>query len=137
MRRIVAAVGLQPEAGDDGLGALAQAQERGVRGGPGPQDSRPAARRKLAHALQREREGLGLDVRERIPDLVEGSAIDLADEAEREVHLLRALPARAGNAAPQHFEPAAHVFGQGEGDEEADHRVPTLPLPLTRPCAGR
>ena len=93
--------------------------------------------REMAHALQRERERLGLDVCERIPDLTEGGAIDLADEAERQVHLLRALPARARQAAPQHLEPAADVFGQGEGDEEADHRVAQAPLPLNRPCAGR
>ena len=81
--------------------------------------------REVTHALQRERERLGLDVCERIPDLTEGSAIDLTDEAQREMHLLRALPARARQAAPQHLKPAAHFFGQSEGDEEADHRVAT------------
>ena len=129
MGRIIAAVGLEPEAGDDGLGALAQAHERGVLHDSGPQNPHPAAMREMAHALQRERERLGLNVCERIPDLTESGAIDLADEAQREVHLLRALPARARQAAPQHLKPAADVFGQSEGDEEADHRVATLPSP--------
>ena len=133
MGRVVAAVGREAEAGDGGLDALAQAHQRRSRGDAGPQDAHPAARGKVADTLQRERERLRPDVGERVSDLGEGGAVDLADEAEREVHLFRALPARPRQAAAHPLEALADVLRQGEGDEEPDHLASP---PLSRPCAG-
>jgi glycerol dehydrogenase-like iron-containing ADH family enzyme len=47
--------------------------------------------------------------------------VDLADEAQREVELVVALPAGAGDAAHQGEKPLAHGAGRAEADEQAVH----------------
>ena len=51
-------------------------------------------------------------------DVVELGAVDLTDEAERDVEALRLDPARARQAAGEQAQLPALVLGQGEGDEK-------------------
>src|SRR5690606_27037432 len=74
-----------------------------------------------ADAGERDLHGRVADRRERGVDVARHVAIDLADEAQGEVKLFIALPARAANPAHQPEEPGADRRRRAQGDEEALH----------------
>ena len=89
---------------------------------PDPERAEPAALLEGADAAQGKLEGPGADIGQCLVDLVGPPVLDLADEAQRQVVVLRRQPAGAGDAAGQHGELGLDGGGEGECDEEADHR---------------
>ena len=65
--------------------------------------------------LEADRGGLGGDILHR-------RLVDLADEAERDMQILRRHPARAVDAAGERPDAQAELVGQLQAEEQADHR---------------
>ncbi len=56
-------------------------------------------------------------------DVAGQMAVDLADEAQRQVDLVVALPAGAADSAHRAEQQVADAVGRANGDEQAVHRV--------------
>jgi protein-S-isoprenylcysteine O-methyltransferase Ste14 len=119
-----------------------QILERGGIADAGPQRARLSARRKEADAGERHRERGELDVVERIAHARRDAAVDVADEPQREMELVHALPPRAGHPAAQQIEVLIDVLGQIDPHEDPRHASmlsqATMPmaLRLALPCAA-
>src|SRR3546814_1200874 len=81
--------------------------------------AQPPACPKLADARGGNRKARKTNAGERDVYVLGIAAVDLADEAQGEVQVLRRHPARARQTAAEFREPAAQMVGQCEGDEEA------------------
>ena len=73
-------------------------------------------------STQRHRERRPADQGQRVVNVVGDGAIDVADEAERDVVVIDIDPARAAQAATDHAEFRGKRLGQCETREEARHR---------------
>jgi hypothetical protein len=76
---------------------LAQRDHRSRVQHAGPQRARVAARRKHADPLQRQLEGRRHQPGQRVDQVALRASVDLVEEQQRQVKLVAALPARAGD----------------------------------------
>ena len=84
-----------------------------------PALERPALIAELADAMQLQREVRHGDARQRVVDVVGDIAIHIADEGQRQVQLLAALPARPGHPALQKHQRLGHALRDGKADKQS------------------
>ncbi len=125
---IGAALGLEAEADQRLIELVMELGGVLVRADAGPDGVGAAARVELADAVERDFEGGEMDLAERERDVLGHAAVDLADEAQRDVELRVGLPARAGDAAHQREQALADRGGGPEADEQAVHDGSRLTL---------
>src|SRR5262249_60545558 len=95
-----------------------QLDQRRDGGGGGDYRARPAAAERR-EALETELETPPVDLVEERSDLVREHVVDVADEAQREMIVLRIDPARARQASAQHRQRERDIPGNFEGGEQA------------------
>ena len=87
----------------------------------------------VAHPGDAQREGGAADPRQRLGDRFGGDHVDVAHEAQRQVVVLGADPAGAGQAAAQKGQPFGDPGGDFHSGEEARHervsRSAVVPMP--------
>ena len=86
-----------------------------------PDRPRPAPAGELPGTVQAHVEVLTRNGIERASDILRHRLRHLADEAQRDMQVLRLDPARAVDAAAQRRKPGAQLIGQGQGSKQADH----------------
>src|SRR5882762_6450606 len=118
--REFARLGFQPDAQQRRLDLLLQMHQRVVRAHAGPQGARILAA-EFADAREFQRKSRRPNGGERVVDIVRDILIDFADEAEREMQLAVAGPARARYAALQREQTLAHAFGHFQRNEKSNH----------------
>ena len=111
-----------PRRDERALHLLLQMNQRLVRPHARPQGVRFAAA-EIADAGKFERERRRANRGQCIVDIAGAPFIDLADKAQRQVHLVFALPFGAGHAAGEQRKARAHFGRQFQRDEQPDHRI--------------
>src|SRR5258706_11605882 len=120
MGRELARLGFQADALQGRLDLLLQMEQRFVGLDARPERSRDLAA-EFARAGKLEHERRSAETDERIVDVMRHVLVDLADEAQGQVHLILGHPARARNAALKMGKSIPNNFRQFERDEEPDH----------------
>ena len=116
-----AALRRTPTVAQRAVDAALEAGELGVAGDSDPQHPGLAARREMAKSLEAQAPAAAFDQGQRLGDLVDPALVDLADEAQRQMLLVRRQPADVAQPAGQRLERAQDRIGQSEGDEQAGH----------------
>ena len=114
------------DAGEGGVDLVVKRLQRLVRGDAGPDRLGLAAPLERADAVEGDFERRVVDRAQRGVDVAGAVAVDLADEAQGEVELVLALPARAADPAHRAEQERADRGGRPDGDEQAVHRTQAL-----------
>lgn len=109
MRLELASLRLQTRANERRFDLPRQTIERRAGRHPGPKRTDAPAVPEVAHALEHDLETRCAHGAKRQPDILEGGAIDFADEAQSQVYLLWIDPAGARNAGAQAAQPRPHL----------------------------
>jgi len=114
-------VRLQPDTGERLIDLVVKLPGWLLRRDADPQAVDPSLALELAHPIEREGEAGVMDRAKRGRDVFRPMAIDLADETQRQVELVVALPAGMRHAAHQAEQAFAHGARRADGDEETMH----------------
>jgi len=101
MRFELAALGRQPGVDQSAFDLCLERDEGGIGRDADPQRAHPATLAEMADAVELEIEAGAPDGRQRLADIDRDAAIDIADEAQREMELVRPLPPGARYATGQ------------------------------------
>ena len=131
-------VRLEAGAEDGILDVLMQREEvRVALADAGPDDARTAPRAERAEALERQEERRDAHGREALMELFFRRALDVAEEAEREVHLRLREPAEAVQLRIKRGERAAVRLGELKADEETEEEEALVIYHLSFQRGGR
>src|SRR5690606_30891022 len=105
-----------------------QALQHLIRLDADPDRTQPALVTEITHTRQGQREAWEMNGREGSIDVLRLVPLDLADEAQRQMQVLRRHPARAGQTIAESADLLAQRLGQGKGNEETHDRTNSLRL---------